>query len=585
MGQMMCALRSRTYHFLRRVYHALPMSDSTRRIAKKKFLKLMNREPVITPYGQWITENEPTEDALNMQKKHVFQTRPLISLVLPMTDMSADDFKELLHSIKAQTYESWELCIFNRNDTTNSEIANLCSSDQRIKYNHTSEDNMTGEYIGFLSYDDTLAPFALFEIVKAINEHQDIDFIYADEDKMNEHERYEPQFKPDFAPDTLRSTNYIGSFFVVSQAIANALTHEVAFAQDRYYELVLRVGEQASKVHHIAKILNHKRGNAHPSASPDPDSEAIQSHITKHLDLKSTVERTELDGVFNVVYEVIGNPKVSIVIPNKDHLELLKPCVDSILELTTYDNYEIVIVENNSVDEETFAYYRELELLPHIHVLRYPGTKFNYQKIINHGAKNCTGDYIMQLNNDTQILTPNWLELMLGFAQRSDVGVVGVKLYYPDMTIQHAGGIFVPGESFTEHIFVGIPKYAHGYMNRAFLIQNISWVTGACVLSRKEIYEQVGFMDEDYEIFYGDVDFCMKAKALGKTIIFHPFVELIHYEGKTRGNPLPPEKYRILQRDKDLFMSKWQKALEQGDPYYNPTIKKLWTYNSGTGML
>jgi GT2 family glycosyltransferase len=286
-----------------------------------------------------------------------------------------------------------------------------------------------------------------------------------------------------------------------------------------------------------------------------------------------TAKHKGIDNVYQADYELIGSPKVSIIIPNKDHLELLKPCVESILKKTTYSNYEIVIVENNSVKEETFEYYNQQEDFNKVRIIYYPGKGFNYHKIINYGVRSCSSEYIVQLNNDIKLITPNWLELMLGLAQRGDVGAVGAKLYFPDKRVQHAGGVLTPNEWLCcSHIFTHAPqgtvKGVQDISECERLVRKVTWVTGACLLSSKEIYEQVGCMDEDFEVVFGDVDFCMKIRAIGKYILYHPLVEMIHDECSTRGFVETTEDQAVFTKDRELFIKKWQKELTSGDPYY-----------------
>ena len=555
-------------------------------LSKKALIKAA---PIVTPYDQWITESETTESELKNSKNYSFSYNPIISLFLPIVTVPLDSLKELINSLKAQIYNEWELIIYDTGSVNDTEITDLYRSDKRIRHQRINEVSIVGDYIGFLSNDDVLAPFALHEIVKSINNFKEIEFIYADEDKINKNGRFNPHFKPDFAPDTLCSTNYIGSFFILKKDLVNILTEYGDTTADKYYEFVLRASELTKNIYHIPKILCHKYCNesqlSKNNVSPAIDnSEVIQDHIYRRLGYASTVAQSSISGIYNIVFDLVGTPKISILIPNRDHIELLKPCIESIIRLTTYKNYEIIIIENNSRYEETFSYYRELETQPQIRVIYYPETKFNYQKIINYGVRSCVTDFILQLNNDMKVLTPNWLELMLGLAQRPDVGAVGAKLYYPDMSIQHAGGVFTQDELLTEHIFMGMPKRKHGFMNREQLMQNISWVTGACVLSRKTVYEHIGFMDDKYEIFYGDVDFCMKIQASGMVVIYHPLVELLHYEAKTRGNHNTPNQYAIYQLDRERFYQKWQKEITRGDPFYNPNIKKVWNYNDGYGI-
>ena len=289
------------------------------------------------------------------------------------------------------------------------------------------------------------------------------------------------------------------------------------------------------------------------------------------MGLKATVEHGASLGTYRVRYQFEGNPKVSIVIPNKDEKETLKTCVESILEKTTYENYEIVIVENNSETEEIFAYYKELEENEKIKVVRYEEKGYNYSKLINLGVKNSDGEFIMQLNNDTKVETEDWLEDMLGFCARDDVGAVGVKLFYPDNTIQHAGIVFGVDRVAT-HLFRGLPRHLPGYFARESSIQDFSAVTGACMLAKRSTYEEVGYMDENMPVAFNDLDFCLKIRETGKLIVYDPFVTLIHYESKTRGYEDTPEKVARFEAEIEKFQKKWKKIYDEGDPYYNPNF-------------
>ena len=290
--------------------------------------------------------------------------------------------------------------------------------------------------------------------------------------------------------------------------------------------------------------------------------------ICKESGLTGTVTNGCINGIYRIDYAVKNEPKVSIVIPNKDGKEILQVCINSILEKTTYSNYEIIIVENNSQTEEIFEYYQELEKKEKIKIVKYQKKGFNYSGIINFGVRNATGDYIVQLNNDTELLTPNWLEIMLGFCQRQDVGAVGVKLYYPDETIQHAG-IIVGIGGIAGNRFKSIPKNGHGYFAEESMIQNLSAVTAACIMTPKKIYEEVGFMDEALAVAFNDVDFCLKIREKGYLVVYNPYVEFIHYESKSRGLEDTPEKKRRFKNEINTFEKRWQNFLDQGDPYYN----------------
>lgn len=546
-------------------------------------------------YQKWIAANEPTEEELEEQRKHKFSNQPKISIIIPMYNTPVKFFGELVDSLINQTYTNWELCLADGSNKENPELKDIYSKDSRIKYKFIGENKgisgntnealalATGDFIGLLDHDDILPIFSLYEVVKCINEHPEVEFIYTDEDKFEEvgGKRYDPYFKSDFGPDTLRANNYICHFSVFRKDLMEKLggfRSEFDGAQD--YDILLRMSEIAKHIYHIPKILYHWRvhelstAKAGAHAKPyayEAGKKAVQAHIDR-LGLKGTVEAGNTLGTYKVNYEVIGNPKVSIIIPNKDYASTLKVCLKSIIKLTTYKNYEIIVVENNSTEDETFEYYKKIDGKDNIKVIYYPEKVFNYSAIINFGVRNCTGDYVIQLNNDTELLTPNWLQEMIGFAQREDVGAVGVKMYYPDRTIQHAG-IIVGIGGVAGHVFKNIPKNLHGYFSKDAMIQNLSAVTAACIMTPREIYDEVGYMDEEFKVAFNDVDFCLKIRETGKLIVYTPYVEFLHYESKSRGYEDTVEKQQRFKGEIDRFYSKWQGFLDKGDPYYNINLR------------
>ena len=546
-------------------------------------------------YQKWIAANEPTEEELEEQRNHKFEHNPKISIIIPMYNTPVKFFGELVDSLINQTYTNWELCLADGSNEENPELKDIYSKDSRIKYKFIGENKgisgntnealslATGDFIGLLDHDDILPVFSLYEVVKCINNHPEVDFIYTDEDKFEEvgGKRYDPYFKSDFGPDTLRANNYICHFSVFRKDLMEKLggfRSDFDGAQD--YDILLRMSEIAEHIYHIPKILYHWRvhelstAKAGAHAKPyayEAGKKAVQAHIDR-LGLKGTVEAGNTLGTYKVNYEVIGNPKVSIIIPNKDYASTLKVCLKSIIKLTTYKNYEIIVVENNSTEDETFEYYKKIDGKDNIKVVYYPEKVFNYSAIINFGVRNCTGDYVIQLNNDTELLTPNWLQEMLGFAQREDVGAVGVKMYYPDRTIQHAG-IIVGIGGVAGHVFKNIPKNLHGYFSKDAMIQNLSAVTAACIMTPRKIYDDVGYMDEEFKVAFNDVDFCLKIRETGKLIIYTPYVEFLHYESKSRGYEDTVEKQQRFKGEIDRFYSKWQGFLDKGDPYYNINLR------------
>lgn len=546
-------------------------------------------------YQMWIENNEPTEEELEKQKNTKFETNPKISIIIPMYNTPINFFEELVDSLIDQTYTNWELCLADGSPEKNEKLKNIYEKDERIKYKFIGENKgiagntnealslVTGDFVALLDHDDLLPKFSLYEIVKCINENPDVEFIYTDEDKFEKlgGKRYDPYFKSDFAPDTLRANNFICHFSVFKKELMDKLggfRSKYDGAQD--YDILLRMSEETNKIVHIPKILYHWRvhslstaksgGTAKPYAY-EAGVKAIQDHIDR-IGLKGTVEPGNTLGTYKINYEIIGNPKVSILIPNKDYVSTLKVCLNSIKKLTTYENYEIIIIENNSEESQTFEYYKKIDGKDKIKVVYFPEKEFNYSKIINFGVQNSTGEYIIQLNNDTELLTPNWLQEMLGFAQREDVGAVGVELFYPDNTIQHAGIIIGIG-GVAGHVFKNIPKGMHGYFSKDAMIQNLSAVTAACIMTPREVYDEVGFMDESFKVAFNDVDFCLKIRETGKLIVYNPYVQFTHYESKSRGFEDTPEKKKRFDGEIKRFHEKWQKVLDEGDPYYNINLR------------
>ena len=307
-------------------------------------------------------------------------------------------------------------------------------------------------------------------------------------------------------------------------------------------------------------------GEAKPYAY-EAGKKALEDHL-KRMHLQGNVEHGKYLGTYKITYAINKEDKVSILIPNMDHVKDLKLCIESILRLTTYSNYEIVVIENNSQKKETFDYYKNIEKNDKIKVVYYPEKEFNYSKIINYGVKQVDSPYILQLNNDTELLTPDWLEQFIGFAQRQDVGIVGAKLYYPDKTIQHAG-IVVGINGTAGHILRNLSKDKKAYFFRESIIQNFSAVTGACLFSKKAIYEEVGYMNENYQVALNDVDFCLKVREKGYQIVWTPYIELNHFESKSRGYETSKEQIERYQNETERFRNDWKHFLEKGDPFFN----------------
>ena len=569
-------------------------------------------------YGGWIKYNEPNDADLKNQMKRKFDYEPKISVIVPMYNTKEKFFKDLINCMINQTYSNWELCLADGSPKKNENLKKYYEKDSRINYKFLGENKgiagntnsaiemATGEYIALLDHDDILSDYALYEVVYALNKFPNSEFLYSDEDKIDENDnRYDAYFKPEFAPDTLRCQNYICHFSIFKKELMEKLKGfraDYDGAQD--YDIFLRMSEitKPENITHIPKILYHWRVHNQSTAKLNSNAKnyafeagkkAIEDHL-KRIGLEGDVSQGCIEGIYRVDYKVKGNPKVSIVIPSKDGKDILKVCIDSVLNLTTYENYEILVVENNNETEEVFEYYKELIKNDKIRVVNYNTGKeitkpeessleytnknrrevkkgFNYSAIINFGTQNSEGEYIVQLNNDTELITSNWLELMIGFCQREDVGAVGAKLYYPDETIQHAG-IIVGIGGIAGNRFKSIPKSGHGYFAKESMIENLSAVTGACLFSKKSVYEEVGYMDEKLAVAFNDVDFCLKIREKGYLVVYNPFVEFWHYESKSRGQENTPEKIKRFQGEMSTFEQRWPEILDSGDPYYNVNL-------------
>ena len=443
----------------------------------------------------------------------------------------------------------------------------------------------TGTDIGLFDQDDILHPSALYEYVKVINE-QGADYIYCDETTFKGNSidnMITLHFKPDFAPDNLRANNYICHFSVFSRELLEGTElFRSGFDGSQDHDMILRLTANAKKVVHVPKLLyywrSHKTSvasdiNAKPYAIAAAKG-AVADHLTrcgfKNFEIKST---RAFDTIFEIKYEIRSEDKISILIPNKDHVEDLRRCIDSIKERSTYSNYEIIVIENNSTGKAVFDYYDTIKKQKNITVVTYTGT-FNYAKINNFGASYATGKYLLLLNNDTQVISMNWMESMLMYAQRPDVGAVGAKLYYGDRTIQHAGVVIGLGAHRTAgHTHYKINYDNLGYMGRLCYAQNVSAVTGACLMVRKSLYDALGGLDEAFAVALNDVDFCLRVREKGYLNIFTPFAELYHFESASRGSDIvDAKKAERYEDESELFRERWKAILAKGDPYYNPNF-------------
>lgn len=504
---------------------------------------------ILDEYATWIANNEPNTEELEKQKKYVSCQDLQFTFVI-----SKSSTEKLKNSIKEQTYSKFKIEEFENKE----EIKNITNSES--------------DYTILSSGNIELAPFTLYEIVKSI-EYRDIIMLYTDNDKIIEGKREKPHFKPGFAKDTLVSQNYIGNFLVIKTNFLKAHSEILEnLGKNIIYDIAFRISEKTRKIEHLQKILYHELYEKEDTTLPI-DVVDEKSIISKHLQRMGlefeNIEDGKFKGQYHVNYKIKGNPKVSIVIPNMDHIEDLSKCIESILK-STYFNYEIVIVENNSKQKATFEYYEKISSkYKQIKIAKFEINYFNYSAIVNFGVENATGEYVILLNNDIEIISEDWIEQMLMYAQRPDVGICGAKLYFSDRTIQHAG-VTIGTRGLAGHRFREMGEEEYNDRDYINIVQDLSAVTAACFMVRKQLYIDLLGFDEKLAVAFNDVDFCLKVRTAKYLIVYNPFVEAYHYESKSRGEDTEnSEKQKRFAKEYELFVKRWSKTIAKGDPYYN----------------
>ena len=524
---------------------------------------------------------------------------PKISIVVPLYNTPLNFLEELLDSVVNQTYRNWELCCVDAGQDTavGQHVQARAKADPRIRYQKLTENEgiagntnhgfelATGDYIALLDHDDILHPCALWYTAQAIVE-QGADFVYTDEatfeDKVENVVLY--HFKPDFMLDNLRSNNYICHLTTFSKVLMEQAGggERAEYNGSQDYDLFLRLTEKARKIAHIPHALYYWRSSPNSTASDisaktyciDAGIAALKAHYARcgvAVDDVTLIPGTP--GYYKTDYTMAHPGRVSILIPTCDHIRDLETCVESIYARTTYPDFEILLIENNSKEEQTFRSYERMrkEHPDTLKVLTWQGKGFNYSALNNFGARYATGEYLLLLNNDTEVITPGWLEEMVMYAQQKRVGCVGAKLLYPDDTIQHAGVGFGIG-GVAGHLHKYFPATSDGYMGRLNYVQDVYGDTAACLLIRKEIYDEVHGLDESYAVAFNDVDFCVRVREAGYTNVFTPFAQLYHYESKSRGMEDNPEKQKRFQGEVLRFQARWGDLLAKGDPCTNPNF-------------
>ena len=604
---------------------------------KNLMAKIKSKRIEKAAYKSYGTLSMPDEETRKAQEETRFPEDVKFSILVPLYNTPDGFLRQMIDSVRNQTYKNWELCLADGSDEDHKGVGDICREyardDKRIRYKKLDEnlgisgntnkclEMATGSYIGLFDHDDILHPCALYEYMKVIcnevgGKAEDgilpdsfdaskpagspdaevggkADYIYCDETTFkddNIDNMVTLHFKPDFAIDNLRANNYICHFSVFSRELVDRtglFRSEYDGSQD--HDLILRLTHNAKKIVHVPKILYYWRSHAGSVASDinaksyaiDAAKGAVAAHLKQCGFEGFKIESSRaFETIFRIRYKLTAKPLISILIPNKDHVSDLRRCIDSIIDKTSYDNYEIIVIENNSTDKETFGYYESLEKHPRIDVVQYREeipSGFNYSKINNFGASCARGEYLVLLNNDTEVITRTWLEEMLMYAQRSDVGAVGCMLYYEDYSIQHAGIVLGLGAHRTAgHSHYGMNKENLGYMGRLCYAQNVSAVTGACLMTGKADFDSVGGLNEDLAVALNDVDYCLKLRRKGLLNVFTPFAELFHYESRSRGTDVTEaadkEKAERYNKECELFKAIWKEELDKGDPYFNPNF-------------
>lgn len=545
-------------------------------------------------YLNWLLENEEI-----FEEKPVFDYNPLISICIPVYNVERVYLSECLDSILNQTYQNFEICLSNDCSTLQETIDTLneyAEKDDRIKVYHRKENGhisratndaiaiANGEFIGLMDNDDLLARNALAECVKMLNEKQDLDFIYSDEDKIDMNgNRRDPHFKSDYAPDTLLGSNYICHFEIMRKSIVDKIGgFRVGYEGAQDYDIFLRFLENttADKVCHIPKILYHWRMiEGSTAATIDSKGYAVErgrmavedALKRRNIPAKVTVHSKVPYYLVDYLYE--KEPFISIIIPTKDYADVTEQCLKSLFEKTTYTNFEVILMNNNSEEQATFRLFNKYKkMYPNFRVID-ANYEFNYSKINNQAVNEAKGEYIVLLNNDTEIITPNWLQIMVGYAMQPHIGAVGVKLLYPDNTVQHAGIVLGIG-GIAQHCFIENSREDVGFYGRLSVPFNYSAVTAACLMVEKSKFLEVNGLDEEIKVAFNDVDFNIKLLEKGYYNICLNQVELYHHESKSRGDDtvdIHSEKYRRFVQEHDLMKERWGNILYQ-DKFYNPNL-------------
>ncbi|WP_322050888.1 glycosyltransferase family 2 protein [Paraburkholderia bannensis] len=550
-------------------------------------------------YQKWIAQYDTLTPAIRdaMRKRTSAWThRPLLSVVVSVRDGDLQNLREMIRSVQEQIYPNWELCIAANADSAEQVRALLdgeSKRDARIKVVvHTEDragwevDNSAlelahGDFVVLLDEQDVLPEHALFMVAQTIDRYPHGRIFYSDEDQLSaDRKRTAPHFKSDWNPELFLALDACSHLAVYDTALIREMGgFRPGFEDCRYHDLALRGVERAgnASVIHIAHVLCHRRSPSADSIAPPSlkrSGEQMARAVAEHLErrgVEATVSLTsDSPAVLQVRYAIPNHaPRVSLLIPTRDGLALLRQCIDSVLEKTTYPNYEILVIDNGSELPETLEYFEKISELPNVRVLR-DDSPFNFSALNNRAAAQASGEYLCLLNNDTEVISPDWLDEMVGLACQPGNGAIGAALWYPNDRLQH-GGVLIGLGGVGGHVHHMLAKGDAGYFNRALVTQNLSAVTAACLVIRKAIYDEVGGLDEALQVAFNDVDFCLRVREAGYRNVWTPHAELYHYESATRGSDMAPEKYRRFSNEVRLMEQRWKGQLEN-DPAYNPNL-------------
>ena len=554
--------------------------------------------PAGLDYKEWLRRY----DALDADERQritdlikVFPRKPLISILMPVYNARLEWLLRAVASVQAQIYTNWELCIADDASSDPSgrqALARLASQDSRIKIVHRPQNGhisaasnsamglVQGEWTALMDQDDLLPIHALAWVADAINRHPDIQLIYSDEDKIDDADRrFDPYFKPDWNVDLFRSQNMFSHLGVYrTNLLRDVRGFREGFEGAQDYDVVLRCIERIrpDQIHHIPKVLYHWRVHADSTASSTDakpyaqiaGARALEEHFARS-GIKGRVEH--VGNGYRVHYDLPdAMPLVSLIIPTRNAKELVRQCIDSIVELTTYRNYEIILIDNGSDDPDSIDYFTSLAARPNFRVIRDDG-EFNYSALNNAAVRQARGDIVGLINNDIEVITPDWLSDMVSIASQPGVGAVGARLWYPDNTLQH-GGVILGIGGVAGHSHKRLPKERRGYFERAALMQSFSAVTAACLVIQKRHYLSVGGLNEvNLKVAFNDVDFCIRLREVGLRNVWTPYAELFHHESATRGDDIQPEKQRRFESEVRYMKTHWGDALNR-DPAYNPNL-------------